>query len=96
MQKNTKAPKEQRILPRLGQRIVKTSLSVFICLIIYYLMGLTGADMPSEAALTAIICMQPFVSDTEQYALNRVIGTLIGAVWGLLFCMGTLVPSYTR
>ena len=87
MQKNIKEPKEQRILPRLGQRIVKTSLAVFICLIIYYIVGLTGADMPAEAALTAIICMQPFVSDTEQYALNRVIGTLIGAVWGLLFLL---------
>ena len=43
--------------------------------------------MPSEACITAIICMQPLVSDTRQYALNRIIGTLIGSVWGLLLLL---------
>ena len=43
--------------------------------------------MPTEAAVTAIICMQPYVRDTRDYALNRMAGTLIGAVWGLAFLM---------
>ena len=43
--------------------------------------------MPSEACITAIICMQPLVRDTRQYALSRLIGTLIGSVWGLLLLL---------
>ena len=69
--------------PRIGQRMVKTAIAVFICLVFYYLRGYRGEDMPTEAAVTAIICMQPYVQDTREYALNRMAGTLIGAVWGL-------------
>ena len=43
--------------------------------------------MPTEAAITAIICMQPYFRDTREYALNRLTGTLIGAGWGLLFLL---------
>ncbi len=71
--------------PRIGQRMLKTAAAVFICLIVYYLRGYRGEDMPSEAAITAIICMQPYVRDSREYALNRMTGTLIGAGWGLLF-----------
>lgn len=69
--------------PRIGQRMIKTAVAVFFCLIFYYLRGYRGEDMPSEAAITAIICMQPYVRDTREYALNRMTGTLIGAGWGL-------------
>ncbi len=69
--------------PRIGQRIIKTTAAVFICLVFYYLRGYRGEDMPTEAAITAIICMQPYVRDSREYALNRMTGTLIGAGWGL-------------
>ena len=77
--------KEKRPLPHVGQRITKTTIAVFLCLIIYYLRGYSGQNMSTEAAITAIICMQPYVKDTRDYAWNRVSGTLIGAFWGLLF-----------
>jgi len=83
----TKEPKRKLYLPYIGQRIVKTSIAVLITLLVYYLRGYRGADMPSEAAITAIICMQPYVHDTGEYALNRFIGTLIGAAWGLGFLL---------
>ena len=73
--------------PRIGQRMIKTTVAVFICLVVYYLRGYRGEDMPSEAAITAIICMQPYVRDSGEYALNRMTGTLIGAGWGLLFLL---------
>ena len=73
--------------PRLGQRIVKTSVAVFLCLLFYYLRGYSGRDMPTEAAITAIICMQPYVRDTRDYALSRFAGTLLGAGCGLLFLL---------
>ena len=78
---------EPWVLPHLGQRIVKTTVAVFLCLLFYYLRGYRGQDMPTEAAITAIICMQPYVRDTGAYAFNRFVGTLIGAFWGLLLLL---------
>ena len=78
---------EKRTLPHVGQRITKTTVAVFLCLIIYYLRGYSGQNMPTESAITAIICMQPYVKDTREYSWNRVSGTLIGAFWGLLFLL---------
>ncbi len=72
-------------LPRLGQRIVKTTVAVFFCLLFYWIRGYRGADMPTEAAITAIVCMQPYVRSSGEYARNRFAGTLVGAGWGLLF-----------
>ncbi len=71
--------------------MIKTAVAVLICLLFYYLRGRRGEDMPTEAAITAIICMQPYVRDTREYALNRMTGTLIGAFWGLLFLFVTLL-----
>ena len=84
-----KQPKRPRDFhfPRLGQRIVKTSVAVFLCLLFYYLRGYSGRDMPTEAAITAIICMQPYVRGTRDYALSRFAGTLLGAGCGLLFLL---------
>ncbi len=72
-------------LPRLGGRIVKTSIAVFICLMIYMLRGYDG--MPAQSCIAAIVCMQPFVQDSKTFALNRMIGTFIGAVTGLLMLL---------
>ena len=61
-------------LPPVGQRIIKTSIAVTLCLLFYTLRGYRGQDMSAEAAITAIICMQPYVHDTRKYALNRIAG----------------------
>lgn len=78
--------------PHLGQRIVKTSFAVFLCLVFYHLRGYRGATMSAEAAITAIICLQPYVQDTREYAFNRISGTLLGAFWGFLFLL--IVPLF--
>ena len=78
--------------PYIGQRILKTSAAVFLCLVFYYFRGYRGETMSAEAAITAIICMQPYVHDTGEYALTRIAGTLIGAAWGFLFLL--IVPSF--
>ena len=84
-------------LPHVGQRIVKTTVAVFLCLMVYYLLGYRGGDMPAEAGITAIVCMQPYVRDTRQYAKSRFAGTFIGAVWGLLFLLlMLLIPALGR
>ena len=71
----------------LGQRIIKTSVAVTLCLLFYALRGYRGEDMPAEAAITTIICMQPYVRSTRENALNRLSGTIIGACWGFLFLL---------
>ena len=76
-----------RLLPPLGQRIVKTSVAVFLCLLYYWLRGYRGINMNTEAGITAIICMQPYLHDTRDFALSRMTGTLIGSFWGLLLLL---------
>lgn len=88
---NSNQEKRRFCLPHMGQRIFKTGIAVLITLLVYYLRGYRGAEMPAEAAITAIICMQPYVRDTRDYALNRFLGTFIGAAWGLGFLLLMLV-----
>ena len=83
--------------PHIGQRILKTTIAVFLCLLVYNIRGYYGQDMPTEAAITAIICMQPYVRDSRDYAINRFAGTLIGAGWGLAFLLLLLLfPVLSR
>ena len=88
---NSSQNKQHFYLPHIGQRIVKTSIAVLITLLAYYLYGYRGADMPAEAAITAIICMQPYVRDTRDFAISRFLGTFIGAAWGLGFLLLLLI-----
>ena len=74
-------------IPTIGQRIIKTTVAVFLCLLTYLLLGYRGESIPTEAAITAIICMQPYVSRSAQYALSRFIGTLIGSFWALMLLL---------
>lgn len=70
-------------IPPLGERILKTGVAVSVCLIIYMMRGYQG--MVSQSCVAAIICMQPYKQDGVREAVNRILGTLLGAVWGLLF-----------
>ena len=88
---------DKHLFPHIGQRIIKTTVAVFLCLLIYALRGYRGQDMPTEAAITAIICMQPYVRDSRDYAINRLTGTLIGALWGLLcLLLLAIFPALSR
>ena len=73
----------KRILPPLGQRITKTAVAVFICLVFHMLQGFHG-DVNSSI-VAAIICMQPFVEDSKTFALERIFGTILGAFWAFAF-----------
>ena len=56
--------------PYIGQRIIKTSVAVFLCLVFYYFRGYRGVTMSAEAAITAIICMQPYVTTQRNTPLT--------------------------
>lgn len=69
-------------IPRVGMRMIKTSLAVAICFLLYFLRGEEG--VPVFSAIAAIICMQPYVENSRQAAFNRIVGTLLGAGFALL------------
>ncbi len=86
--------REEKRLPKVGQRIIKTSLAVLICLLIYYFRGYSGSDMSAEAMITAIICVQPYSTDSKAFAQSRLTGTVIGAVCAVIFLMVlTIFPA---
>lgn len=68
-------------LPHLGNRIIKTTVAVFICLLLHIAVGFRGSA--ASAAISAIICIQPYTTDSKTFAYERVIGTLVGSVWAL-------------
>ena len=69
-------------LPRVGMRMIKTALAVAICFVIYFLRGEEG--VPIFSTIAAIICMQPQVENSRQAAFNRVVGTLVGAIFAIV------------
>ena len=69
-------------LPRIGLRMIKTALAVAVCFMIYFLRGEEG--VPVFSTIAAIICMQPQVENSREAAFNRIVGTLVGAVFAIL------------
>ncbi len=68
-------------VPRVGMRMVKTAMAVAVCFFIYFLRGEEG--VPVFSTIAAIICMQPYAENSIQVAVNRIIGTLLGAACAL-------------
>lgn len=68
-------------LPRVGMRLIKTSLAVLGCFVIHFLRDEQG--VPVFATIAALMCMQTQVENSIQSAFNRIIGTGIGAVFAL-------------
>lgn len=73
------------ILPGIGMRIVKSAIAVFLCYLINPVRN--GAGIVFYSQLAALWCMQDYVKDTKDKARQRAVGTLIGALWGLLFIL---------
>ncbi len=72
-------------LPRVGQRIVKSSFAVALCFVVYFLRGKKG--IPFYSALAVLQCIQPYTVSTIETARKRVTGTLVGAFWGLILIL---------
>lgn len=69
----------------IGKRILKSALGVFLCFVIYFLRGQRGA--PFYSALAILWCIQNYTKNTLSNALQRTVGTAIGACYGLLFIL---------
>ena len=74
-------------LPPIGARIIKSSVAVSICMVIYYFRTLLhiGNGIPFYSALAALWCLQPYSNSEKSNAGQRSAGTFIGALYGLLF-----------
>lgn len=75
------AQKRKIRLPGIGMRIIKSALAIAICYLINILRG--GAGMVFYSQLAALWCIQMYRSNTIKNALQRTIGTCVGAIYGL-------------
>lgn len=73
---------KERKLPGIGLRIIKSFIGVLLCYLVDYLRGNEGIVFYSQLAV--LWCMQDYVSETIGKAKQRMIGTIIGAVYGLV------------
>ena len=72
----------KREIPLPGQRIIRSLIAILLCFIVYALRGRQG--MPFYSAIAALQCIQQYTHSMKQVAQRRVVGTFIGAIWGLL------------
>lgn len=86
---NTKKVKH---LPTIGLRIVKSAAAVFLCYFVNFLRADRGIVFYSQ--LAALWCMQDYVKETRQNAYQRMIGTVIGALFGLVTLI--MVPAFLK
>ena len=75
----------RRYLPPLGNRIIKTAVAVYICLLLHALSGYRSNV--SQSAIAAIVCIQPYLTDSKTFAINRIRATLLGTGWGFAYLL---------
>lgn len=68
-------------MPKIGMRIVKSSVAVFLCFCIYQL---RGEGTPFYSAIAALICMKLDVETSFKTGFTRIIGTFIGGIFGVV------------
>ncbi len=85
---NSEKLKKFKIMP-VGLRMIKTSIAVFICLIIYLLRGQQG--IPFYSVIAAIFCMETDLGNSKSNAKARTFGTFNGAFWG---CIVLVINTY--
>lgn len=79
------APEHRR---RIGMRIIKTVIAVFLCGLLAFLRDTSAL----YSMFAALFCVQKSTGKTIQSSINRVVGTLVGGVVGVLtvYAMDTL------
>ena len=77
------------VFPPIGARIMKSAIAVGLCILVYFVRTLLPIEngIPFYGALAALWCMQQYNDTTKTNAVQRSVGTLIGAGYGLLFLL---------
>ena len=73
-----------------GQRIVRSVISVWLCMVVYVIRGMRGE--PFYSIIAALQCVQPYSSNMLREGKDRIIGTLAGAFWGSAILFLELLP----
>ncbi len=76
---------KRRRFPYIGLRIIKSAIAIELCYLVSFLRGDKGIVFYSQ--LATLWCIQMYVSNTKKNALQRLTGTVIGAVYGLVFLL---------
>lgn len=71
--------------PKIGLRIIKSAVAVFLCYLLNYFRGEEGIVFYSQ--LSVLWCIQSYISTTKKNAFQRIVGTFIGAGFGLLILL---------
>ncbi len=71
--------------PPIGMRIVKSAAAILFCYLISFIRGNSGIVFYSQ--LAALWCIQANIANTKKNALQRFLGTCIGALYGLLYLL---------
>ena len=76
----------------IGMRIIKTVVAVFLCGLLAYFREASGF----YSMIAAVVCIQNSAGKTIESSVNRMIGTLIGGVVGVLvvYSLDTLGVLY--
>ena len=76
------SPKRKGRIPLPGQRILRSLAAVLLCFLVYALRGRQG--MPFYSAIAALQCIQQYTRSMRPVERRRIVGTLVGAAWGLV------------
>lgn len=68
---------KRKFLP--GMRVLKTVGAAFTCMVIDYFRN----EIPLQTVITACICIQPSTEQSVVLALSRLVGTVVGALFGV-------------
>ncbi len=69
----------------LGKRSFKTALAVFICFLTSDILRKFGIEtLTFYAAIAAVFAMQPTLGETKNVGSQRILGTLVGAVFAIV------------
>ncbi len=67
-------------LPKIGMRMIKTVIAVYICFLIAYIRDSSAF----YSAIASIISLQSDIQGSLKAGLNRITGTLIGGTCGII------------
>lgn len=86
------ATKRTVVLPRVGQRIIRSVVAVALCFCVFFIRDKQG--IPFYSALAILQCIQPYQESTRKVAKKRVTGTFVGAFWGLVMILIQLYAGH--
>lgn len=81
-------------LPGIGMRIIKSAVAIAVCYLVNTVRGDSGMVFYSQ--LAALWCIQMYRSSTKTNAIQRTVGTFIGAVYGLVYLLINKHAHYGR